>query len=343
MISASIFVVITTSETLNMHRQQKIEIAKTLFCAYTVGKMATFFKNFPVSEADLALLEEIDSSSRFINNTAMEKELKESKKRKEQLKLQPYADMLFDHIMETVEEQKRSIKDKLMLDLSKDTKYPSFELMEYNSVMYSDSLEEKIQKQRNMTEEERTTAYKQETKNHIRIRDNGWDATFALTRNGYYSMAPVRLDRIFRYTDILRRIANEFGTKYKVYNDAKYILVQDEHFCVWKKSLRLVYKSDGPLEKDIQEILAVRKKYGPSYKTFWYSPSCKLELQGVGPEPAPEEQKEIINDGTGTLEASPPGSVLDEDAELFCCEKGCHEPSLWLGSKCRSCYWKAVL
>jgi hypothetical protein len=304
--------------------------------------MATFFKNFPVSEDDLALLEDMDSRSRFIDNIAMEKALKESKKRKEQLKLQPYADILFDHIMETLELQKDSIREKLTSDLAKDTKYPSFEILEYNSVMYNDTLEEKIQKQRSMTEEERTTAYKQETKQNIRIRTNGWDATIALTRNGYYTMHPVRLERIFKHTDILRRIANEFGTKYKVYNDTKYILVQAPSYCVWKKSLRLVFKSDGPLQKDIQEILAVRKKYGAAYEKFWFSPSCKIEIQGVGPEPALQEQKEIINDGTGTLEASPPGSVLEEDAELFCCEKDCHEPSLWLGSKCRSCYWKAV-
>ena len=282
----------------------------------------------------------MDSRSRFIDNTAMEKELKESKKRKEQVKLQPYNDMLFDHIMETLELQKDSIREKLMEGLARDSPYPSFEILEYNSVLYNDSLEEKIQKLNSMTGEERARAYKQETKENIRIRDNSWDATIGLTRSSYYSMHPVRLDRIFKHTDILRRIANEFGTKYKVYNDMKYILFQGEKYCVWKKSVRLVYKSDGPLQKDIQEILAVRKKYAAGYDKFWRSMSCELELQGVGPQP--EEQKEVINDGTGTLETSPSGSVLEEDAEQFCSEKGCHEPSLWLGSKCRPCYWKSV-
>lgn len=225
-----------------------------------------FYKHFPVSEEDRILLESLDSTGLLQNTREMEKALKKLQLKAEEEKLQPYSDLLFSYIKDIVSMNTESIKADLLRQLKEGQKYPSWVLLEFNSVLYYETLDNRSKRFMAMTPEERMEFHKEEAKTKAEIKANGYDWRIGTTSGHSHGfcisgLPSVRLERIIRKTDIKRRLANLFGTSYKVYLESKGPVHYGTGYASCRFCLRLTFNSKGPSQWDLKDIVKVQKKY----------------------------------------------------------------------------------
>ena len=193
---------------------------------------------------------------------------KENKREEERTKMEPYADLLELELKAMLAERKDSILKQL-----RDSKDAFFyvELFSWKTVLYNESLSDYT---RRLADQNSYSGFAQRNRS-LYIQDMGWESMFgAETRyfsqwnpeedESYWDHYPVKVDRIFRNSDLAERLSLTLGPNFLP--SIRSTLVEgagDESefgYRVYKKSLYVRYHPFGVSKAQITKLLSVAKK-----------------------------------------------------------------------------------
>ena len=232
--------------------------------------------SFNLSPADLALFEGLQRNALLPELSKpgegeLVKLYVEKKKEEEKKYMAPYADLLEAEILSELALRKETIQKKL-----KDSEGSSFtvELFSWNTVYYRESLQDLKRRQSSMTADELREHHRVKHDQEALIQRNGWLSTFGTTVNyidedgyaqTYYGHYPVKVDRIFRNSDLQFRISLALGPNFYPFIRNEYVGESNadygdtEEFRVMKKTLCLRYFPFGVSQGQMARILEVVK------------------------------------------------------------------------------------
>ena len=232
---------------------------------------------------------------------------KEKKREEERTKIEPYADLLELEL----EKMMVSRKDSILKEL-RDSKSASFrvKLFSWNTVLYKESLSDYTRRRAEMTPDQKSDHGFEQRNRTLHIQDKGWESMFGAETtimNGwnpeeddvYWSHYPVKVDRIFRNSDLADRLSLTLGPNFVpsiIWEPVDGAGDESEFgYYVYKKSLCVSYYPFGVSKTQITKLLAVAKKQAErtllGEKLLRYG----LNTRGVGHEglcvlPEPEDE-----------------------------------------------------
>jgi len=210
---------------------------------------------------------------------------KQNKKEEQKKFIQPYADILEAQLKVNLWDR----KDEILAELkaSESSRF-SAELFSWNSVQYRESLSDRSKRLSAMGIHERRSYNQKMMDRHQRIKENDWETEFCVkTRCTYedwggelvesdtYSWFPVKVDRIFRNSDLDKRLSLALGPNFYPY--IAWELIEgasdddDDGFQVYKKTLCVRYYPFGVAKLQMDKLLetareqAKRKSEGRVY------------------------------------------------------------------------------
>lgn len=197
-------------------------------------------------------------------------ELFKQKKKAEQKELMaPYTDLLEAEILAELGNRKQTILAKL-----KESESTSFavELFSWNTVNYRESLQELKRRTSAMTSAERCDYQLEKYNQDSLFETNGWESNFGTTvhhvdedgeAQSYYGYYPVKVDRIFRNSDLHLRVSLALGPNFFPF--LRYALVKEadaddpQGYSVVKKTLCVRYYPFGVIKEHMTRLLDVAK------------------------------------------------------------------------------------
>jgi len=234
--------------------------------------MASFNLPYTLSAEDAALFKTIQDSA-LLPSLAQPGEgkmvelFKQKKKEEQKRIIAPYADLLEERLMKMLLQRKAEILQTL-----KDSKGTSFsvDLFSWKTINYHESLSQLKAREADMSREERNTHYRSQNAHAAAVKETGWESMFGVYEEGYNGwaaeimerLAPVKVDRIFRNSDLAMRISLALGPNFLPYialenNDPSMGWLQG--FNVFKKTLGVRYYPFGVPKQQMKELLAVAK------------------------------------------------------------------------------------
>ena len=234
--------------------------------------MASFNLPYTLSAEDAALFKTIQDSA-LLPSLAQPGEgkmvelFKQKKKEEQKRIIAPYADLLEERLMKMLLQRKAEILQTL-----KDSKGTSFsvDLFSWKTINYHESLSQLKAREAYMSREERNTHYRSQNAHAAAVKETGWESMFGVYEEGYNGwaaeimerLAPVKVDRIFRNSDLAMRISLALGPNFLPYialenNDPSMGWLQG--FNVFKKTLGVRYYPFGVPKQQMKELLAVAK------------------------------------------------------------------------------------
>lgn len=203
-------------------------------------------------------------------------QLFKQKKREEQKKdMEPYADILEEQLKVNLWDRKNAILKQL-----KQSKSSTFtaELFSWKTVSYYETIWEQNKRVAAMTREERREHGFKKMGLKERIERNGWESTFGVKARStldwgddvdriYWSLYPVKVDRIFRHSDLARRLSLALGPTFYPYitwdpvEGATEVDGDGERgFQVYKKTLCVRYYPFGVPKQSLELLLQTAKE-----------------------------------------------------------------------------------
>lgn len=194
---------------------------------------------------------------------------KEKKKAEEKELIAPYADLLETEILQELGARKETILKKL-----KESEGSSFtvELLSWNTVYYRESLQDLKRRESEMTLTElREHRWAKHEQGRL-FESNGWQSKFGtcvrtVDEDGegmsHYGYLPVKVDRIFRHSDLALRVSLALGPNFFPflrYARVEEFPMDDPHgYCVTKTTLCVRYYPFGVSKSQMTRLLDVVK------------------------------------------------------------------------------------
>ncbi len=202
-------------------------------------------------------------------------ELFKQKKKDEQKKfIEPYADILEAQLKVNLFDR----KDEILAELkaSESSRF-SAELFSWNSVQYRESLSDRSKRLSAMGIHERRSYNQKRMDRDQRIKEHAWETEFCVkTRCTYedwggelvesdsYSWFPVKVDRIFRNSDLDKRLSLALGPNFYPYFTWEPIEgasdEDDDGFQVYKKTLCVRYCPFGVAKLQMDKLLETARE-----------------------------------------------------------------------------------
>lgn len=231
--------------------------------------------SFKLNAEDLAVFQGLQASA-LLPSLAQPGEgelvelFKQRKREEHKKQMEPYADYLEHELTKKLEARKASILDELKS--SKGTSF-SVKLFQWKTVLYHESLDSMRRRATEMTPEQLRLHSMQMQARRNTIEENGWESMFGveyLPSYGYdedygtqWVKYPVKVDRIFRQSDLALRLSLKLGPNFFPYTDWE--TVEDagdesEHgYKVYTKTLCVRYYPFGVNKDQMTRLLAVAK------------------------------------------------------------------------------------
>ena len=187
--------------------------------------------------------------------------LKERHREAQRKQMEPYADFLEFELKEMLKPRLPSILRELQECQGTDF---TANLFAWYTVQYSETIGEKKARISAMTLEERLAHFKAVNERDAEIEERGWENTFGVRGFLDYFYGPVKVDRIFRHSDLATRISLALGPNFYPFYRWEFVSevadqVNDGGYRVYKKTLAVRYSPFG-LEKDkMKKVLEVAK------------------------------------------------------------------------------------
>lgn len=208
-------------------------------------------------------------------------------KQKEQMRqtIEPYADILESQLLGYLAERKDEILQKLKS--STDTSFTA-DLFSWNSVAYGESLTQLKRRQSAMTPEELRQHRSEVGLRQGRIESEGWETTFGVEHQEcydgeesiYWAMYPVKVERIFRNSDLDLRLSLALGPNFFPFT--RWESVHDEQaYTAYKKTLCVRYYPFGVSKPQMDKLLACAKNE-MKRKAAGLKTSLRSDEYGVG-------------------------------------------------------------
>ncbi len=232
-----------------------------------------------ISSADALLISSINKGSLLGNAGLAYNELfslHKANKRTEDIKVvEPYADLLEDELVSKLQEKKDTILAAFKKCTSSDLEVPLFS---WKSIRWNESLSNREWRRAQMTAEELAadSILKYDQENKIELND--WETKFGVkhyswqydeyeedtVEHSHFVHYPMKVDRIFRTSDLAHRISLHFGVNFYTYVKQDFLGgLGDEDmttgFNVVKRTLVLKYLPYGPSHGQMQRLLQVAR------------------------------------------------------------------------------------
>jgi len=195
---------------------------------------------------------------------------KQKKKEQQKAFLAPYADILETEILHELASRKKTILKKLTECEGTSFAVP---LCSWNTIHYRESLQELGHRVSAMTPDELRAHYANRYSQEQLFEANGWESMFGTKDvytdedgertviDGYY---PVKVDRIFRNTDLAQRVSLALGPNFFPFIGSEYIETpgsdwREDSFWVYKKTLYVRYYPFGVSKTHMTRLLDVLK------------------------------------------------------------------------------------
>lgn len=197
---------------------------------------------------------------------------KQRKREEELTKMEPYADLLELELKKMLVERKESILKQL-----KESKGTSFraDLFSWKTVHYNESLSDYSRRLADMTPDQKSDNGFVQRSRTLHIEAMGWESMFGAETNvmnswnpeddeSYWTYYPVKVDRIFRNSDLAERLSLTLGPNFlPSYKWESVEGAADESefgYRVYKKTLCVIYCPFGVSKPQITKLLAVANK-----------------------------------------------------------------------------------
>jgi hypothetical protein len=221
--------------------------------------------SYQLSVADAALFESLQASAMLPSlaqpgKGELAKLYKKAMKEKEKVFLKPYADVLEVTLLDMLTDKTESILQQL-----KESKGIVFtaKLFTWKTVSYNETLNELKRRESLMTSDEYKDHVLAKFTEQEEIVMNGWESSFG-AKGVYYgeetydALSPIKVDRIFRNTDLADRISLALSPNFTPFFSYKEVVVAKD-FTVFKKSLCISYHPFGLKKADMQKMLLTAK------------------------------------------------------------------------------------
>lgn len=237
--------------------------------------MASFNLPYTLSAEDAALFSSLTSSALLPSlakpgEGEMVELFKQRKKEEQKQLVLSHADILEDELKKMLEKRKEDILQQLRE--SKGTAF-SVDLFAWSTVAYHESLSQLKQRQSEMTYDQRMAHYAAQREKDQLIRENKWETMFSTEYSHVYgydedaetdvTRSPMKVDRIFRCSDLAMRLSLALGPNFFPYTRWEYVDGRDsyakEGFSVYKKVLGVRYHPFGVSQTQMRQLLAVAK------------------------------------------------------------------------------------
>jgi hypothetical protein len=201
-------------------------------------------------------------------------QLFKAKKREEEIaRVAPYADLLEIQFKEMITERKDSILQQL-----RDSKTSSFcvDLFSWTTVLYNESISDYTRRCAEMAPEKKIDHGVEQRLRHIHIKEMGWESTFGVKvplthpynpeddENYCWSHYPLKVDRIFRNSDLAERLSMLLGPNFYPSTRMEYVGGTEEYeefgYRAYKKTLFVRYYPFGVSKQQMTKLMAVAKK-----------------------------------------------------------------------------------
>jgi hypothetical protein len=195
-------------------------------------------------------------------------ELFKQRKREEQKKfIEPYADLLESDLVKMLGRRKASILQELKSNFTA-------KLFSWNSVGYHESLSSLKRRQDGMTTKELSDHNVAMRERQFLILENDWESMFSVEgvhyADGgyedvpYTALFPVKIDRIFRNSDLDKRLSLKLGPNFFPHIEYELIVgAGDESaygYSVYKKTLCVTYYPFGVSKDKMVKLLKTAKE-----------------------------------------------------------------------------------
>lgn len=235
------------------------------------------FLPFTLSPSEMALFQRLQNDALLptLANPGVGElvELFKAYRREEQrTKMEPYADLLELELKEMLVERKDSILKQL-----RDSKGSSFyaDLFSWKTVIYNESLSDYTRRLADMTPDQKSDNGFEQRRRRLYIEDMGWESMFGAETSyfsrwnpeedeSYWAHYPVKVDRIFRNSDLAERLSLALGPNFfPIYTSEPVEGAGDDSefgYRVYKKTLSVRYYPFGVSKAQITKLLSVAKK-----------------------------------------------------------------------------------
>ncbi len=184
------------------------------------------------------------------------------KKREEQKKtVEPYADLLEVHLKAMLKSRLGAIMKQLQE--SKSTVFTA-DLFAWYTVHYLETISERQTRISKMTYEERAKHFLAVADREEDIAQNGWETMFATRGFLEYTRNDIKVERIFRFSDLKERISLALGPNFYPHIRTEWVSdvsdqVDDRGFRVYKNVLVVKYYPFGVSADQLKRLLEVAK------------------------------------------------------------------------------------
>jgi hypothetical protein len=195
---------------------------------------------------------------------------KAAKKEDQRKTFEPYADILETYILTEV----RSKLPSILEQLKQNPAYAmSAELFTWHTVQYHENLTDLAKRKSAMTPDERSAYYIDARARDIKIKNNRWETEVTVYETVYdyytrdeeetYSMYPAKINKVFKVTDLAKRVALALGPCFSPYTRWEPVEEVGEEgptgFSVFKCSLCVRYYPFGVDQTQLISLLEVAK------------------------------------------------------------------------------------
>lgn len=190
-------------------------------------------------------------------------------------RMEPYADILEDELVAMLKAGKDNLVAELKKCKSADIQIPLFN---WNTVIWHESLHELNSRRAKMTAEERKDSHETKWAQEEMIDRNKWETKFSVINETleydasvddmveyfYHTYYPMKVDRIFKQTDLAQRLALALGPNFSTYTRTTSLENAGDKreiggFSVLKKTLYLKYHPYGLPYNLFQPFLQIAK------------------------------------------------------------------------------------
>jgi hypothetical protein len=300
--------------------------------------MASLYNlSIKLSAEDAALFKELQESALLPTlATPGEGELvkvyKEEMRKKQEALMAPYADILEAELLRFLSERKDNILQQLREDKDKGF---SVELFSWKAIEYYESLTDLKRRQSMMTKEQLREHTREVMTRQEYIEQNQLESTFGVERQEYdycdepttfWAMYPVKVDRIFRFSDLATRLSLALGPNFFPYISYQYAspsyAAEREGYNAIKKTLCVRYYPFGVSKSQMDRLLACakseakRKAEGQKSVLGWSEEAIGHKAMNIAP---PVDEYADMPPLMSAARAAPPQiRLVDPDVRNHC-------------------------
>jgi hypothetical protein len=174
--------------------------------------------------------------------------------------MEPYADLLEEHILSIVATEKERILDELR---TSPHVWMSAKIFSWNTIHYHETLKDMLKRQSAMTYDETIDHYQWTSDRAKLIKDKGLEHEFGVFYSEgvftYWPLPCVKIERIFKNTNLADRIALSLGPNFTAFIRAEFLEENTRDFKMdaMKHTLCVRFHPFGPQRSTMVRLLSV--------------------------------------------------------------------------------------